>query len=154
MKTCYCIAASISMLALTAVARLPEPCNLYYGHLASTDGLVLTGVASFIIAHVNGGEAARAQHSEYLDASVNYVVRVPLDDGWDARYRQFAIRAGERPVFSVLYDGAILPVDTPVPAAGARGAVHHVNLEALPEPCGAVLALILALRAARRGPGM
>jgi hypothetical protein len=142
---------SVFLLAGLAAARLPEPNNIYYGRLTVIDGAALTGeVDAVLIARVNGDECARDEVVGLIAPDVNYVLRVPLDDGWGALYAPYAARNGDRPVVSLLYEGLEFPVDEELPPVGTPGTLHQLNLEATPEPAGAVALVLIASLARRR----
>ena len=149
---------TLSLLALAggcslAIARLPEPCNIYYGEAIGPQGVTLTGAANAVVARIGGIECARYYIGGYAASNANYAVRIPLDDGLDLRYDTTAARAGEQPVFAVVCNGAEFPVDTLPPTVGTRGALQRFDFEAAPEPLCipfAAAALAVLTRARRR----
>jgi hypothetical protein len=144
------ILLSVFLLAGLAVARLPEPNNIYYGHLSVLDGAALTGeVDAVLVARVNGLECARDDIAGLVAPGVNYVLRVPLDDGWDALYAPYAARRGDRPVLALLYEGLEFIVDDELAPVAAPGALHQLDIQATPEP-GLLLLLLAGLAYAWR----
>ena len=145
------VLATVFLLAGVAAARLPEPNNIYYGRLTVLDGAALTGeVDAVLIARVNGIDCAHDEIAGLIAPDVNYVLRVPLDDGWEGLYAPYAARRGDTPVVSLLYEGDEFPVDEVLPSMSGAGALHRIDLEATPEPSAAVTAAFAALMALRR----
>jgi hypothetical protein len=139
------------LTCLPALARLPEPCNIYYGEARGVHGCVLTdGMSAVVVARINGAEAAEHEITAVLSTGVNFALRIPLDDGWEGRYAPNAARAGEQPEILIRYGGAQYQVDGIVPAIGDRGVYRRITVEAVPEPVAFVLCAMLGLACARR----
>jgi hypothetical protein len=146
----FVVLASVFLLAVVAAARLPEPNNIYYGRLTVLDGAALTGeVDAVLIARVNGIDCAYDEVTGSIAPDVNYVLRVPLDDGWEGLYAPYAARRGDAPVVTLLYEGDEFPVDEELPGVSDAGALHRIDLEATPEPSAAVIAACALAFAAR-----
>ena len=134
-----------------AFARLSEPANIYYGEARGAQGEVLTGEFKGVVtAYVNGRECARATTGGYRAPDVNYVLRVPLDDGWETRYAPYAARVGETPELRIAYGGNEFAIEQAVPPVGPRTTLQRVDLQAMPEPAAAAALVIALLGAARR----
>ncbi len=133
------------ILCASAFARLPEPCNIYYGRAVDIDGLsLIEREDAAVVARINGKECARDYIGAVLSPGVNFALRLPLDDGWDSPYLENVAREGEQPDIVIEYEGAEFPVDDYVPPVGPRGTLHLTDIQATPEPT-AVAALGAAL---------
>jgi len=137
------------LLCMPALARLSEPSNICFGQASDVDGLALTSGA--VIARVNGIECARGSTGRLLADSVNFSLRIPLDDGADLRFIPTAARSGEQLELSLLCNGDEIEVTGIVPRIAEPGALLHADIQAVPEP-GAALATAVscALLAIRR----
>ena len=140
-----CVACML--LACPALARISEPCNIYYGEARDPDGRVMT--SGTIVVSINGMVCAREEIRRQLADTVNYSVRVPLDDGMDLRYVPNAARLGEQVAITVVSGGQEYDVSGDVPAAAIAGTTQRADIQTIPEPAGIAAALVLALLARR-----
>jgi len=134
-----------------ALARLSEPVAFYYGEARGAQGEILTGVfAGTVSVRVNGHECARAATGAYRTPTVNYILRVPLDDGWDTRCTPYAARVGEQLDARITYDGHEFDTVETLPPIGAPATLQQVDLQALPEPGLAAVATLAAATVLQR----
>lgn len=137
----------LCMSTLTATARIALPYNFYYGEATGVGGSCITGVANArVIAKHNGRNVADTYITGFVTQNVNYILRVPLDDGWETRYAEYATRAGEQIDLFIAYDGIEYPVEDTIEPIGPLATTHLTDIQATPEPhmlCGILFLVTL-----------
>ena len=136
MKAIILITAVLLILASMSFARLSQPNNFYYGEAKGVGGICLTGdINAMVTAKFNGNICAETYVGGFITNRVNYILRVPLDDGWGDRFAQYAAREGEHIAVFINYDGIEFPVEEEIQAIGPPASSFETDIQATPEPC-------------------
>ncbi|MCK5852175.1 hypothetical protein KAH27_04010 [bacterium] len=121
--------------ACFAFARLSLPNNFYYGEAKGIAGICLTGIPNAkVIAKYNEKICAETPVSGFISNNINYILRVPLDDGWEYRFAEYAPRENEFIDIFINYEGIEFPVDDYIPPLGPAETSHETDIQATPEP--------------------
>jgi len=153
MKPKIFIPAILLLLTGFGFARLSLPNNFYYGEAKGVGGICLTGIPNAkVIGKLNGKICAETSVDGFISNKVNYILRVPLDDGWENRFAEHAPRQGEIINAFIYYDGTEFPVEDYIPPVGPVESSFETDIQATPEPTlFLILLLILFPSFIRRG---
>ncbi len=136
MKAIILITAVLLISSSQCFARLSLPNNFYYGEAKGIGGICLTGIPNAkVIARFNEKICAETSVGRFISNNINYILRVPLDDGWEYRFAEYAPREGEFVDVFISYEGTEFPVDDFIPSLGPAETSHETNVQATPEPC-------------------
>ena len=109
-------------------ARLSLPNNFYYGEAKGIGGICLTGIPNAkVIARFNENICAETYIGRFITNRVNYILRVPIDDGWDVRFAEYAPREGELIDIFICYDDVEFSVDDFIPPVGPAETSHELT---------------------------
>ena len=135
MKPKIFIPAILLLLTGFAFARLSLPNNFYYGEAKGIGGISLTGIPNAkVIAKLNGKICAETYVGGFISNNVNYILRVPLDDGYEFRFEDYAPRQGELINIFIYYDETEFLVDDFIAPLGPAETLHETDIQATPEP--------------------
>ena len=135
MKTKIIIPAALVILACVSFARLSLPNNFYYGEAKGVGGICLTGIPNAkVSAKFNGKTCAETFVGGFISNNFNYILRVPLDDGFDYRFADYAPRENENIDIFISYEGTEFPVEDYIPPIGPAETSHETPIQAVPEP--------------------
>ncbi len=135
MKTKIIITAVLLILARLSFARLSLPNNFYYGEAKGIGGICLTGIPNAkVIGKFNGNTCAETFVGGFISNNINYILRVPLDDGYEYRFADYAPREGELIDVFISYDGTEFPIEEYIPPLGPAETSHETPIQATPEP--------------------
>jgi len=135
MKTKIFFPAVLLILAGMSFARLSLPNNFYYGEAKGVGGFSLTGEPNAkVIARFNEKICAETYIGGFITNRVNYILRVPIDDGWDVRFAEYAPREGELIDIFICYDDVEFSVDDFIPPVGPAETSYETAIPATPEP--------------------
>jgi len=143
MKTKIIFSAVFLFLASVSFARLSLPNNFYYGEAKGVGGICLTGIPNAkIIAKYKGKTCAEAVIGNFISNNINYILRVPLDDGYEYRFANYAPRQNENIDIFINYEGTEFPVEEYIPKLGPAEISHETDVQATPEPCSIYFLLL------------
>jgi len=135
MKTKIIISIAALLLTTLTFARLSLPNNFYYGEAKGVGAICLTGIPNAkVIAKFNGKTCAETFIGGFGSNNFNYILRVPLDDGFDYRFADYAPRQNENIDIFISYEGTEFPVEDDIPPIGPAEASHETPIQATPEP--------------------
>ncbi len=134
-KKSFLLLFTAALFTTISFARLSLPNNFYYGEAKGIGGICLTGVPNVkVIAKLNGKTCAETSLGGFISNNVNYILRVPLDDGWENRFAEYAPRQGEFINAFIYYDGTEFPVEDYIPPVGPEESAFETDIQATPEP--------------------
>ncbi len=125
-----CFVVVVGMVA-SVFAGLPRPCCIFYGQAKDEYGWPYTRDAE-VIMRVNGAELKRHRIDGSVSPGVNFLFRVPIDNGSGGVYAQRAARSGDAVSFAVVAGGeerTILETNL-VMSVGDPGEILSINVTA------------------------
>lgn len=127
----WLLAIGAGALAPAVRADLPHPSFHYYGEILNAYGRPITQAdQAQLILRIDGRECGRASVSEGIGPAINYRIEVPLDNGRNSHYADYAARTGDLPQFilrigSVEY--SLIDLEN-VPPVGTPGKFSRLDM--------------------------
>jgi hypothetical protein len=121
----------LCFVAHSVLAVMPQPSCTFYGQAKDNFGWPLMSDAAVVL-KINGEEITRYAINGSVSPGVNFILRVPMDDGRGTPYRTASALQGQPIEIVVVQEGEEMPIlETNLLAVvGAPGSLHAINVTA------------------------